>query len=464
MHVDGPWLENEPNRLMKSIVIYNPISGHGHLDSWCAIFTKVLLESGWKVLVITPNQKGLIATLSNSNCLYLNQLKVIPQCMQREKDGLPANSTKALLKRLWRKINTEGYAYVFNDRKLTSKRLTKPHEKLLASSYLLLHYCRYFVFPYVKVRFKAQDNDETSSIFALGEIEKEIEGQKFEANLIFHMYLDSLNIHDSQLYKPSTPLKFKWAGIRFAPEVNDSLYFIEHLNLKGIAFLDEDFAKNVAKSLPNVHVRYLPDIANLQLSKGPPDISNLIVSNANGRMIVFLGGIIGLRKNLTLWLDLVEKADPKKWYFVQIGEIDFKDLKSNEFLAVYKKLLFPPENFMLVPSYIADESIFNSIISISNIIFAVYKDFRNSSNMITKASFFHKPILVSDRYLMGRRVQAFGVGVAVSEDNVQKMILGLEKLASEIIPSAKFDSYNNAFNQEIFGSKFLNFVDKLNES
>lgn len=228
--------------------------------------------------------------------------------------------------------------------------------------------------------------------------------------------------------------------------------------------MDEEIANNIAKTLPNVHVQYLPDIANLQLPKELPDIANLIKSNANGRKIIFLGGIIGLRKNLALWLDLVDKADPKKWYFIQIGEIDFKNLNSSEFLAVYKKLISPPENLMLSPSYISDENVFNSIISTSDIVFAVYKDFKNSSNMITKASFFHKPILVSDRYLMGRRVEAYGIGITVPEDDVQKIISGLEKLASENIPSANFDSYNNVFNQEVFGAEFLKFMDKLNES
>ena len=131
---------------------------------------------------------------------------------------------------------------------------------------------------------------------------------------------------------------------------------------------------------------------------------------------------------------------------------------------MYKKLIFPPENLTLIPSYISDEDVFNSIISISDIVFAVYKDYKNSSNMITKASFFHKPILVSNQYLMGRRVDAYEIGLTVSENDLEDVIMGLEKLASENIPAANFDSYNNAFNQEVFGGEFLKLMDELNES
>ena len=449
---------------MKSIVIYNPISGHGHLDSWSVIFTRVLLESGWTVLVITPDPEGLITVLKRNNCLYLNRLKAISLNKGGVDNNISRDTEKASLKRLWRKINTAGYAYVFSNGKLAPKKPTKLHEKLLAASYLSLHFCRYFLFPFAKKRLKIQESDETSSIFALSNIERVIGEQQFEANIVFHMYLDDINFHDPQLYSALSTLKYKWAGIRFFHEADDYLRLRECQNLRGIAFLDEEIAKDVAKSLPNARVRYLPDIANTQVPKELPDITRLIKRNANGRKIVFLGGIIGLRKNLTLWLDLIDTADSKKWYFIQIGEIDFKNLEVHQFLKVYKKLIFPPENLMLLPSYISDESIFNSIISTSDIVFAVYKDFRNSSNMITKASFFHKPILVSDRYLMGRRVEAYGIGIAVPEDNVQRVILGLEKLASENIPSANFDSYNNVFNQEIFGAKFLKFMDELNES
>jgi hypothetical protein len=449
---------------MKSIVIYNPVSGHGHLDSWNAIFTKVLLESGWRVLSISSDPEGLFITLKGNNCLNLKNLKAIPASRDNTYTNSSSNSEKFLLKGLWKKINSTGYAYVFGDGTLVAKKPAKFHEKLLAASYLFLHFFRYFLFPLVKVSLKAQDINEVSTPFVLSDIEREIEGQKFEANVVFHMYLDDLDFYDPQLSDALSTLKFKWAGIRFAPELEDHAILGGHPKLKGIAFLDKEIANSMAKSLPNMHVRYLPDIANLEVLEEMPDVIQLIKHNAKGRIIIFLGGIIGLRKNLNLWLELIDTVDPKKWYFVQIGEIDFKNLNAKEFFGVYKKLLLPPENFMLIPAYISDEGIFNSIISTSDIVFAVYKDFKNSSNMITKASFFHKPILVSDRYLMGRRVQAFGIGIAVRENDIQMIISGLERLASANIPLANFDIYNHTFNQEVFGDEFLKFMDDLNES
>ena len=448
---------------MKSIVIYNPISGHGHLDSWSAIFTKVLLESGWTVLVITPDPRGLISILREHSCLSLNHLKVIPATKEDAFASLSKNSKKVSLARLWRKINIAGLAHVFSAEKLANGGPRKFHEKLLAASYLLLHFCRYFLFPLAKVKLKTKEMDKDAPVLVLRDIEQEIDGQKFEANVVFHMYLDGLNLQTSHLSGRMQFLKRKWAGICFAPEGEDNIHFDRYRNLQGVAFLDESVANNVAKYLPEGRIQYLPDIANLKIPQELPGIADLIKRSANGRKIVFLGGIIGLRKNLSLWLELINRADSKKWYFVQAGEIDFKGLSAKDFLSVYQKLLFTPNNLMLMPEYISDEGVFNSIISVSDIVFAVYRNFKNSSNMITKASFFHKPILVSDRYLMGRRVQSYGIGLAVPEDDIQGILFGLDKLASENISSANFDNYNQDFNLDNFGSRFLKFMDDLNE-
>lgn len=449
---------------MKSIAIYNPISGHGHLDSWCAIFIKLLLESGWKVLAITPDPSRLLNLLEDNNYLDLNRLKVISISNNFPKAHTDTYSEKFSLLTIWKKINLIGYAYVFGEGELVQTKSKKFFDKFIIVSFLSLHFFRYFLFPLLKKRIHTQKIEENSLIYSLRNIECEIENQKFETNIVFHMYLDDLDSHNSKLVSPLPTLKFKWAGIHFSSEIGIYPYYYKHPSIKGIAFLDRDIVNNVANYLPHLQVQYLPDITNLQLPQHKPDIVNLIKRNANGRKIVFFGGIIGLRKNLNLWLNLIDKIDLKKWFFVQIGEIDFNNLNARQFWAVYRKLIAPPENFLLIPSYIPDESVFNAVISVSDIIFAVYKEFKYSSNMITKASFFKKPILVSNKYLMGRRIQEFKIGACVSEDDLDDVVLGLEKLSIANIPASNFDLYNRTFSQEVFSRDFLKFVDELNES
>ena len=44
----------------KSVVLYSPFSNIGHFDSWCIIFTKILLQNGWVVIVVSKNNKKLL--------------------------------------------------------------------------------------------------------------------------------------------------------------------------------------------------------------------------------------------------------------------------------------------------------------------------------------------------------------------------------------------------------------------
>ncbi len=45
------------------ILVYNPISGHGHLDAWNALVISFLLERGERVLALTPGVAELMQRL-----------------------------------------------------------------------------------------------------------------------------------------------------------------------------------------------------------------------------------------------------------------------------------------------------------------------------------------------------------------------------------------------------------------
>ena len=60
-----------------SILLYNPISGHGHLDSWNAMFVSILLEAGWRVNALTPDAQDLLKRLKSKNLANLANLNVL---------------------------------------------------------------------------------------------------------------------------------------------------------------------------------------------------------------------------------------------------------------------------------------------------------------------------------------------------------------------------------------------------
>jgi hypothetical protein len=52
-----------------------------------------------------------------------------------------------------------------------------------------------------------------------------------------------------------------------------------------------------------------------------------------------------------------------------------------------------------------DEAQFNSLVYICDILFAAYNNFPNSSNILTKAAIFQRPVVVSNNFCMEKRVK-----------------------------------------------------------
>jgi hypothetical protein len=186
-----------------------------------------------------------------------------------------------------------------------------------------------------------------------------------------------------------------------------------------------------------------------------------IKKRASGRKIVFLGGTLGGNKNLARWYQLVAQMDPEQWFFVQIGEM-FEDTLSEadaRELAHIKQQC--PENLFIKLAYLPDEAHFNEIIQGSDVIFAVYRDFAISSNMLGKAAAFERPILVASGHLMGQRVVQYDIGLAVGQDDIAAMEAALCVLVK---PSAdrgeRFEAYRKDFSIEALGDHFIKFLAK----
>jgi hypothetical protein len=182
-------------------------------------------------------------------------------------------------------------------------------------------------------------------------------------------------------------------------------------------------------------------------------LAKQILERAANRKIVFMGGSIGKQKNLARWFELIALANPKDWFFVQIGRLNHNNLLPEDQLALANIVKHPPKNLWIQPEYLADERQFNEIIALSSVIFAVYRDFARSSNMLSKAAYFEKPILVANGQLMGKRVEHYQIGLAVDQDSASSMYRGL--LALDSIENIKdnFGLYRQDFNEAAMQAK-----------
>lgn len=90
-----------------------------------------------------------------------------------------------------------------------------------------------------------------------------------------------------------------------------------------------------------------------------------------------------------------------------------------------------PHNCFFYFERIPNEAQFNSLVNVCDILFAVYNKFPHSSNILTKAATFKKPVIVSNKFCMAERVRKFGLGLTINEGNTLQCIEALYKLFSQ---------------------------------
>ena len=100
-----------------------------------------------------------------------------------------------------------------------------------------------------------------------------------------------------------------------------------------------------------------------------------------------------------------------------------------------------PPNCFFHLERIPGEAQFNSVVRACDVLFAAYWDFPSSSNLLSKAAVFGKPILVSEGHCMARRVAEYGLGVAIPQRDAAACIDALRQLFDGVPPRARYGHY-----------------------
>jgi glycosyltransferase involved in cell wall biosynthesis len=210
--------------------------------------------------------------------------------------------------------------------------------------------------------------------------------------------------------------------------------------------LDEGVAEKLQAQLGGKPIIVFPDIVD----DSPPDPGFLpalqIREKANGRKIIGLLGVLSKRKGVLVLMQVARQATQENWYFVFAGELAKESFSSQEQQEILEFAQSKPSNCFFHWQRIPDEAQFNALVNECDVLFAVYQNFLSSSNLLTKAALFQKPVLVSDAYCMGERVRKFGIGLVIAENSVPQCVAALYRLCDPMaqdqqLPVARFDEY-----------------------
>jgi hypothetical protein len=284
---------------------------------------------------------------------------------------------------------------------------------------------------------------------------------KFCPDLIIHNFLDVLDASKSDWDIFNYYNYYKWAGIHIRPRTSflNGYSHLRTANLFGIMLLSELQVRAAYSRSPEIKYVSLPDIASIELPTEKTERAKEILSRSKGRKIIFMGGSIGCRKNIFQWFKLIKLASPDKYYFVQQGEINIAEFTSRgkrvieQFMATYR------ENYYQEISFIPEEMEFNEIISISDIIYAVYKDFEGTSNMIAKSCGLQVPIFINENSIeMAPLLKEFSLPGHAFPRNAKYVLEFLEK-QSHHKWVMNYENYNRLYNKESFQNALKRFIE-----
>jgi hypothetical protein len=436
----------------KSIVIYNPLSNIGHFDSWCSLFVKNLLENGWALIVITRNAAKVLSDLDHAHITDKSKLLVIDQGTDLRMDG--KFSVLEII------INKTKILKFLNAIKLNDRRSNQSFFNILVSfsarvfNYLIRK-LELFLSKFIPGKLRISFNNPVEFAADINLLTKAFGGCP---SFVLNMYLDLYDPSPKLWEKFSDDMHCKWGGIHMdlSRALTDRPYS-HSKSLKAIYTINEPVEFYDKTTQAQNLFQWLPDVTDISVPSNPSPVRQDIEKLAAGRKIIFLGGSIGGTKNLYLWSQLFYKLNRREWYFVQIGKIEYPTLSREDLDGLHKLQNEKTENIFISDAYLPEESVFNEVMSISAIIWGLYRGFDRSSNILTKSALLSKPIIVSDRFLMGQRVNAYKIGVAVSEIDADEAKLGIEWLINNPIPLANFEHYADVYSTSALAKK-------LNES
>ena len=445
------------------IVLDNPISNEGHLDSWHVLFVDLLTRDGWSVIALSDDPAGLARKLLAKG-LRPGANLIVEGPVTSGRSG-PLASARALWSRWGNYLQARRFG-AGRARVESGDWVGRVSGKCADAAISAMGWftgAAHASYRWLRRRSSAPEvAAHETHLDPMGFCRRAqacIGRHPGQVVAVFSMYVDAYMPQAASWREFRLAPGVPWMGLCITPAGDPRLEgYYQAPTYRGTCFLDEAVARRYQALLPERQFACLPDIAEAGLPDTPDPIALGMRQLAGDRRIVFMGGSIGKQKNLARWWGLISLADPRKWFFVQVGRINRNNLTAEDEAALDQMQAAAPGNVFILPDYLPDERAFNAIINASDVVFAVYLDFARSSNMLSKAAIFEKPILVADDHLMGERVRRYGIGLAVPARDSAAIHAGLLALEGLADIKDNFQRYRDDFSQARMQASLSSFI------
>jgi hypothetical protein len=258
----------------------------------------------------------------------------------------------------------------------------------------------------------------------------------WEPQLVLFPYLDDM--FEPALSPAQLDFERPWMGLhvsasdlrepRLASEMNARLRLLQHPHNRGLFVLDRVAEEQVQSMMPARVVRTLPDMADQAVAEADCPLARQVRQRARGRKIISLLGHLSIAKNIEQFLDLGDDPANQDLFFLLAGQFEPLGVPPRLRRRIQAAAEDRGQNVWAIPERIPSEEVFNRLLQDSDLLFAVYRSFTRSSNILSKAALFCRPVVVAEGYCMAERTAAYNLGLAVPENNPAATIAAIRRL------------------------------------
>jgi glycosyltransferase involved in cell wall biosynthesis len=204
----------------------------------------------------------------------------------------------------------------------------------------------------------------------------------------------------------------------------DMIRLLQHPGLRAVGVLDERSIEPGERLTGRKFVHF-PDFTDERHEKNHPFELDLRTFKGSAPLILAIGQLRDA-KGVTTLVKLAQNPAAGHLRFAFVGECRLKGREREALDRLRNK-----PNVMLKFGRIPDEAAYNACICASDILFAAYHDFNHSSNTLTKAAVFEKPVIVSDGGLMAERTRQYRLGEVVRQKDPESTLAGITRIADD---------------------------------
>jgi hypothetical protein len=231
------------------------------------------------------------------------------------------------------------------------------------------------------------------------------------SSLVFRRRWAGLYLHSFGFRETTSPA-YEYFRSQVCPE-----RFLQSSRLMAMLTLDEGIIDAINTKIGRNICLQFPDFTDGKSADlGANTIGYRIRMAAKGLPIIVLAGTLYEQRGINLFLRTA-MANPQ-WFFALVGEL--KHVSDDTMMLLGSFLRYHPHSFYY-PEKVLDDRQYNGIIKTSDVVWNIHLDWPGSSNTLTKAAEYEKPVVVSNRHLLGERVRKYRLGETCDETSVSSV-------------------------------------------